>query len=212
MKVYTHPVKIAAGAMLGKAIMEEKSGEAPSIDESHIEWTGDTGLLGLIGEVENPLPRQIATRLLEHDLYKPAFRATVLPPHDRTEKSYDARIMQFQQRGLVTPKGRFDAESKLAKDTRADARDVIVYCVARAPGLQKVRQYVALRPGDAELRDEVHKPHRRIVERHLGLWTVYVLYGGKDSSVANRLGEAGQELFGLKNEARIDRRHTVFLT
>ena len=211
LKVYTHPAKVAAGAMLGKALGEAVyGGNKPEIDERRIEWMGDLELLIMLRTSRRRMCRDIAKMLFQRDLYKPVFRATALHSKERNEGQYKARINQFEEKRLLCPEGRRKAESKLAKKAGIKPSDVIVYCSPKAPGFQKVRQYVERQPGWAEVRDEVHGPYFSILERHLGLWAVYVFATPNlDPGAAAKLGEASEELFGLANEVAMNRRQGI---
>jgi len=69
---------------------------------------------------------------------------------------------------------------------------------------------VETNPGREELRDEVHDPHVRIYSAHLRLWTVYVFVPPTaDANVRNKVAEAAEDLTGLRNEIRFDRRQLL---
>lgn len=150
--------------------------------------------------------------LLHRNLYKPVFRAQALHNRERNERQYDARVYQFEKKGLLDPKGRRAAERKLAKEAGIEPSEVIVYCTPKAPGFRKVQQYVERRPGHTELTDQVHDPYLRTLERHLRLWTVYV-FAAPDQvrGAAARLGEASENLFELANEIAMNRRQGILL-
>jgi HD superfamily phosphohydrolase len=211
MKVYTHPTKIVAGAMLGKALAETiLSGSHPEFAESDLESFGDVELLLELRRSKRKLCARIADQLLRRELFKTAFRARALKDGELSLRFYDARLMQFEQKGHFTPAGRADIEAELAKQSGLKTGDVVIYVSHSAPGLQKVNQYVREEPGREVMRDEVHGPHLQIVERHLKLWSVYVFVSPDvpENSII-RLGTAAEAQFGLKNELSLDRRERV---
>lgn len=206
LKVYTHPAKVAAGAMLGKALLQASSGRNPELDERQLEWLGDDALLNRLAESRRIGCKKLADRLLFRGLFKAAFRAPALGPLERHHQNYTIRLEKFKEIGLLDPEGRARIERSLARSANIEPSDVIVYC-AEAPGLQKIQQYVEEIPGDTKLRDEAHRPYLRTFERHLGLWMVYVFTSTEPSSVEfNKLGEAAERVTALTNEIASSRR------
>ncbi len=209
LKVYTHPAKTAAGAMLGKAILETEGGKNSEFSEEKLEWMGDEILLGRLASSKRAGPKRIAEQILNRRLYKPAFRAQVLDPNQRHQNEFTMREASYQGKGLFDPRARSAIEEQLARSAGLDPLDVVVYC-SRPPGLQKVRQYVESKPGDTVLRDELFKPYLNTYELHLGLWTVYVFSSARsDTSEFDALGEASEGVFGLENQAQMSRRQGV---
>lgn len=214
MKVYTHSTKVGAGAMLGKAIALESAGKpGQGIDERAIEWMSDVALLESLGRSKRQEVRKIAKALQSRQLFKPAFRATALSQVERTVDQYEARLAQFRDRKLLGAAGRSLAEGQLSKEVKAERAEVVFYCLSSAPGLQKLRQYVEHKPGSVELRDEVYQPYLLTQQRHLRLWTVYVFTSlqVKDPKFA-KLGEAAEDLLGLKNQVSVDRRQGLLFS
>jgi hypothetical protein len=205
LKVYTHPAKTAAGAMLGKAVVQATAGRSPEFDERHIEWIGDSALLSRLAESRRGACKKMAERLLFRELFKAAFRAPALSPEQRHHDQYTIRLEKFDKLGLFDPERRAAAERELARTAGVDSAEVVLYC-SQPPGLQKIVQYVEQRPGAAELRNEIHRPYLRTFERHLALWTVYLFTSVDSAGPFSRLGEASEALFGLKNEVLINRR------
>lgn len=211
LKVYTHPAKTAAGAMLGKAIAHAiRGGDKPEFDEPALEWMGDNELLARLRSSRRQLCREMAELLAARQLFKPAFRAPALPTEERDMKQYYVRLQQFRDIGLLDPEGRTSAENTLAKKGSMKSSEVIVYCAPKAPGLQKVRHYVEDQPGRTEVRGDVHRPYLRTLNRHLGLWTVYVFTSARRGDPArDRIGEAAETLFGMRNQIATNRRQEI---
>jgi HD superfamily phosphohydrolase len=209
LKVYTHPAKIAAGAMLGKAIIHAISGKKPEFDEHRLEWMGDDALLNQLVESKKASCKKIAEQIRFRELFKTAFRASVLEAGERHHDQYTMRQESLRKAGLLDADSRTSKEEELAKTAGIDPLEVVLYC-SRPPGLQKIEQYVEQRPGDAERRDEVHRPYLRTYERHLGLWTAYVFTSVSPKKPEfGRLGEAAERIFGLKNQLAISRHQGV---
>ncbi len=212
LKIYTHPAKIAAGAMLGKAMGHAtRSGDKPEFDEPALEWMGDNELLARLRSSRRQGCRDMAELFAARQLFKPAFRAPALPTDERDMvEQYSVRLQQFRDKGLLEPEGRTLAENALAKKAGMKPLEVIVYCSPKAPGFQKVRQYVEDQPGCTELRDDVHRPYLRTLKRHLGLWTAYVFTSAKRGDPRrDRIGEAAEALFGMRNQIATNRRQEL---
>ena len=199
LKVYTHPAKVAAGAMLGKALAQA-AGKKP-IDERTLEWLGDGTLLDRLSESRQQDTKKLAKRLVCRDLFKQAFRATVLGPNELKQDVYVARLEQFKQKKLFGPQNRAAAERRLAEESRLKPSEVIIYCVDRVPGEKKLQHYVEHSPDDVRRIDEIQNPYFRALQRHLSLWIIYV-FTSRDEGTPEfaRLGEAAAKLFGLDNQ------------
>jgi HD superfamily phosphohydrolase len=214
LKVYTHPTKIAAGAMLGKAVSEElvpaSKRKGNALHERSVEWMGDAELVLRLRESSKPQVKSLAEGFLERRLYRSAFRSNALAPNERGTSQYEARRSRFSDLGLLSPTSRLEHEATIARKSGLKPGEIIIYCPSAAPGLQRVRHYVSTKPGKAEYRDEAHDPHLRMLERHLGLWFVYVFVSPScDRNEFNKAGEAAEEVLGLGNEIRIDRKQLV---
>lgn len=209
MKVYTHPSKIAAGAMIGKALREAAEGDKGSVlDERRLEWMSDMELFLHLKSSTRQASRQLAEQVLLRDLYKPVFRTPILKADQRDSESYRLRQERFAKEGLLDPSRLSRVEAELAKKAGLKASEVIVYCPPKAPGLQKVCQYVEVSPGKISFRDEVSGV--RIYFNHMGLWEIYVLAPHAiDQNKRNRLAEASEELLKLENGIAFDRRQMV---
>jgi len=200
LKVYTHPAKIAAGAMLGKAVTLAIRGRGKQLDARKIELLGDDELIGRLAATSADPIRRLGRALRERKLFKPCFRAGCLQGGDIDLERYAARREEWRNEGLFSPEGRLDIERKLAKKAKISSADVIFYCPSEAPGYQKIRHFVEREPGKTEpLADRVHL---RAAERHLRLWSLY-LFVSDDVTDEKRsaLVEETSAVSGLKNEA-----------
>jgi len=204
LKVYAHPVKVAAGAMIGKAVATMVANRRKNrLDESKIEWMGDGELLQFLRNSGCPLAKKLAEMVVGtggRHVWKPAFGARVLREGERDQAHYRDRVSQLEQKAWFDLVGRANLEAKMAQKANCSADDLIFYCPGKAPGLQRIRQYVGLDPTTTELhRDE--EPYRRIYEGHLKLWTVYVFVPpNSDRDTFSRVARAASEVLELQNE------------
>lgn len=204
LKVYTHPAKIAAGAMLGKAL------HASGLVETDIETVGDEELLLLLRASSVETTSRIADGIINRKLYKPVFRARALGSEQRTTEQYRLRQEALNRLGIFTPQGRADFEGKLAAAASVPSKDVIVYATRNAPGAQKIEQYVEIGKDRRRVRDDVHRPHQDVFQDHLSLWTVYVLANPElDDAKKMYIAEEAAATVPLRNEINLDRRQLV---
>lgn len=212
MKVYTHPVKAAAGAMLGKALAEAMYGGRgkAEIDERGYELLGDSSVIELLKASRKAVCSDLARRIERRELFKPVFRANAIPGADADVAQYEARRSALRELGLFAPNTRLEFEAELAKKAGLKANEVAVYCPPKAPGFQKVQQYVERAPGEAKVVDHVHKPYMRILQRHLQLWSIYVFCPPEvDHAAKTRLAEAAENMLGLSNVIESHRRQNM---
>jgi len=212
LKVYCHPAKISAGAMLAKAIHSVFSSRRSRLDEQAIEWMGDEELLIRLRETKNKIAPMIVDLLRSRELYDPVFRSRALNSEDSRsiETTYEHRKRQWASAGLFNPDQRAVIENALALDASLEAGQVILYCPSVAPGAQRVRQYVQTEVG-LEIRDEIHGPHEEMYRNHLGLWEVYVFVHPSASDRQKRVvAEGAGDKLGLSNQIRQDRRQSRF--
>ena len=211
LKVYSHPVKIAAGAMIGKAVWHAlKYGKKPRLDERKIEWMGDNELLTYLKSGHRTVERALAEMVLQRALWKPAFQSRVLPPAECNDEHYDAKLRQFERMQFLGPRNRANVEGTIAKIAGLKADEVILYCPSKAPGLQRIRQYVAPGPKTKQVRDEVSDPHLRIRNAHIALWTVFVFIPpDKEPNIRDKVAAASEEVLGLTNQVDFHRKQLV---
>lgn len=205
LKVYTHSAKIAAGAMLGKALYES------DLTEPKVERMGDEELLWSLKSSRVAVSAKLAGWLFERRLYKPAFRARALGADARTSDQYRARQESLEALGMCSPEGRHNIEKEMAKEASVSAADVIVYTTKRAPGLQKIQQYVETGKDRRRVRDDVHHHHQEIYRDHLSLWNVYVFVNPEmDETSKIAVAAQAEARFPMKNEIQFNRRQLVF--
>jgi len=210
LKVYTHPAKVAAGAMLGKAVAELMRSGEDRLEPKELEWMGDAELLVRMKSSPNRLCASLANGLLTRTLYKPAFRARLIEPTDFGHQQYSAQIEKLTRIGILDPEGRHSLDRTVAAKSNIDASDVIVYCTPAPPGLKKFKHHVESGPDNTQVRDEEHGPYHRMMMQHLPLWVVYVFlapnHGQKNIEKA---GSVASDLLQLPNEAGMDRKEAA---
>jgi uncharacterized protein len=200
LKVYTHPIKLAAGAMLGKALYEALASDPPSIREEDIEQMGDEELLLTLAAGSSETGRVLARRLLDRKLYQAVYRTRALPG-EATEPKYFGRLEAYRSRGLLDPAGRRSFEEAIARDTSINAGDIILYFPRSAPGAQKVSHAVERELGKVAIKDDADDTHVAIYNHHLELWNIYVFVSPDLSrSTREAVAIAVQEQIGLVNE------------
>lgn len=215
LKVYTHPKKIAAGAMLGKALWEHsQSGAKLDEVEGELETKGDTELLYWLASPKNRASvSEIARMLIDEQLYEPVYRCNLLKREEWNLEAYRWKQQELSDRKFILPADREEKEKSLAKKvTGVSAKDIILYCPANAQGYNKVRQWVETEEGRFEERRESHSMHCRVRERHLGLWNAYIFCHPKLTRDQRlRIANAAYELFGIENAISQDRQKFLLL-
>jgi HD superfamily phosphohydrolase len=213
LKVYVHPRKAAASALLGKALaaaLYPPRGRA-ELAESEIERMGDVTLLDRLRASKKHAVSAPVERLWQRSLPRGIYRAQLLAEHDRTDSQYQTRRGAIEALGIFDPKRRQELEQELARAAGLTADEVFVYCPPRAPGHSRIEHWTETRPGDAHVIDAVSGPYHRIREKHLGLWELWVFSTGSDSTTLGRLAGEARDRFGFENLIALDRREdTLF--
>jgi HD superfamily phosphohydrolase len=211
LKVYSHPAKIAASAMLGKALwIATKGKKKKSLNERTLEQIGDVELLQRLAEFDKGLCSQLGRAIIQRNIFKPIFRSRGVgppPPDGSIRAVYESQRNKYRTLGLFQPEGREEIEASLGRKSGIEPGKLAIYCSQNAPGIQKVRQYVEFERGRPIAIDEEASPHRRMLLRHIGLWSVYVFVeSGVDARARDKLRTEAESYFGLTNELDLDRR------
>ncbi len=206
LKVYTHPAKIAASALLGKAMFEAmgpRTGGGLPLKEEAIEWMGDSTLLDRLSSSKREVVRSCAKQIMFRRFPRGVYRGLLLAEGHRDEESYRNRRAWLQQLGATTPEGRAELERELASDARLHPRQVIVYCPVNAPGYQQAEHWVSERGVPTNRADGLGE---EIARRHLGLWELWVFLADvEDKAMHNRVADLAQYRFGMPNMIQDDR-------
>lgn len=195
LKVYTHRTKIAAGAMLGRAVCQALRFEK-ELAEQDIEWMGDTELLVRLKASSHRLTAQLAQALWYRRLYKQIYAASILNDDSSILISQaDARTRELDY--LFDPYRRIEEENRIAKEANLNEGDVLLYFPKTAPGVKKIKYYRERMTGPTEIRPQSHPAHVAIEHRHLRLWTAYAFVRpGTDNLAGRRVAERVSEIFG----------------
>lgn len=207
MKVYSHPVKTAAGAMLGKALAQANSDSKKlEIAEDELEGASDVELLLRLRASRKRGVRELIEAILQRRLFKLCYRGDAAVGDGGVEEVYRTRQQIFSEKGLFVPASREALEEELAKRAKVKSSDLLLYCAPKAPGYQKLKQmYVERVEGQPRLQDDL--TFARIRERHLRLWRVYAFVTpAMDGSARGRVAEACETYFGIKNEVPSQRK------
>jgi hypothetical protein len=202
--VYAHPVKVAAGAMIGKAVYNVLSTKRkPRLTEPMVESMGDIDLLDFLRNSGRPLAKKLVEMVVGtngRDVWKQSFAAPVLRESEPDRSHYQDRLTLLTGKGWFTLAGRAKIENEIAGKAGVHADDLIFYCAARAPGLQRIRQYVGVDPITTRIhRDE--EQYRRIYSAHMNLWTCYVFVApDMDLNRMGRVAKAASDLLELEND------------
>jgi HD superfamily phosphohydrolase len=188
-RVYLHHAKVAAGAMVARAV------EEAGLAEEALYPLEDAGLLAMLsGEAAPPAARALAQGVRVRRLVRRAYVVTAagVGPLGR-----DALTARYRD----TP-GRRRAEAELARAAGAPAEAVIVHCPAAAP-LKEARMPVATPGGVFDLAAPGAASSDEIASldaRYEGLWRLSVFAA---PPYRRRVAEAAAELFGRPNEYRV---------
>ena len=204
MKVYTHPVKLSAGAMLGSALAAAAHSDKDMYNEARIEKMGDEELL--VALLSGPPPaKELIARVRGRHLHRPVYSARLLRPSDG-EGEYDSVKRALDHLGIFDPQWRRDKEAEFAKRADVEPHEVIIYAPSKAPGAQKVRHYVETESRRFDRQKEDHPAHRAIYRAHLALWTAYLFVSPRVSQTkVALLAELAGELFERRNQIRENR-------
>jgi HD superfamily phosphohydrolase len=203
LKVYCHRRKLAASALLDKALSTALFGgsknAAPQFEEREYESLPDDVVIERLRASNRKPARNSAERLLRRELPRGVYRAQLLEDGQRTDNAYDDRRYSLKKEGLFDPAERLARGRSLARTAGVDPDDVFLYCPPKAPGYQRVSHWLQRGPGREEAADDIGSPLREIKARHLGLWELWVFCSNQEAGVAERLAAAAEDQFGLPN-------------
>ncbi len=189
-RVYYHHTKVAAGAMVSKAVeLALDSGDLAERDLLHLnDWT----LLDRLRQGPQPAIARLADRLHRRDLLKRGYviSANSVAPTERA---------QLVERFHASRATRREAEARLEAALKCAAGEAIIFC----PALTVMKEAAALvhtatgvRPLN-ELEREPASEVRALEERYARLWRLYVF---APAEVAPRVAPIAAELFGYESE------------
>lgn len=188
-RVYYHPAKNAASAMLSKALELCLAAPRSRLSERSLYELGDEGLLRLVAAGPAPA-RHLARSYLARRLYKRAYMVS------RRSVPSTERFAVYH----LDPAARRQAEYRLARRLRVPFRSVIVYCPSASMQLREANALFRLEPDRPPRMLDGNRELADLRRRQEGLWKFFVFL---DPDHRDRLAEAGRlcaELFGPPNE------------
>ncbi|HEX7408684.1 MAG TPA: HD domain-containing protein [Candidatus Binatia bacterium] len=194
-RVYYHHTKVAAGAMISKAV--ELAHEHGALKEEELLQLNDWSLLQRLKEIpsaQRPDPRIVGLveRLERRVLLK---RGYVVSALSVAEKERRRLVERFHE----SASNRRDAEETLARELGCDAAEVIVYC----PALTVMKEAAALvrTPGGLtalnQCDDQPNSEIKALEARYAALWRFYVFV---PDALVTRTAGAARTFFGYPSE------------
>ena len=196
-RVYYHHTKVAAGAMISKAV--ELAHDHGAVSEDELLELTDGKLLERLLHTPTPAapdPRivRLVERLEARALLKRGYvlSALTVPEPERRQL-----VERFHQ----SPSNRREAEESLARTLRCDPGEVILYC----PALTVMKEAAALvrTPRGLVRLNEVHEPASEITAleaRYAALWRLYVFV---PETLVGRTAAAMRDLIGYPSEHQV---------
>jgi HD superfamily phosphohydrolase len=188
-RVYYHPAKNAASAMLSKSLELCLENGKQRLTERSFYDLGDEGFLRVLLAGPGPA-RYLAERFLDRRLYKKAYLVS------RRSLTSTERFAAYH----LDPQKRGDAERWLARRLKVPFRSVIVYCPSAAMQLREANALFKLAAAEPPRRLENNHEVEDLKHRQERLWKFFVFL---DPAHAGKLPQAGwlcEEYFGQKNE------------
>jgi uncharacterized protein len=194
-RVYYHHTKVAAGAMISKAV--ELAHAHGALGEDELLQLHDGQLfdrLRRIPSADAPDPRivQLVERLERRALLKRGYVASALTVPEEARRGLVERFHESLQ-------NRQEAEAYLAHDLRCDTAEVIVYC----PALTVMKEAAALvrtPAGLVPLNEPARLPNfeiKALEARYAELWRLYVFV---PADTVQPAADAARNVFGYPSE------------
>jgi HD superfamily phosphohydrolase len=210
-RVYYHHAKVAAGALLARAV--ELCLQGGTLQASDLYDQTDASLRVLLAERAQklaPATRKRAAHLVrcfsERRLYK---RACVFPRYEN-EAVQDELVAKYFARGRHAERAAIEARiADLVRFATGRELDVLVYCPAARMQLKEAHTHVRW-PGESTVRPLSEKtervPRLADLERsYRNLWKFYVFADTRDPALLRRVQEiALAEFPGAVNVYRVD--------
>jgi len=166
-RVYYHHTKVAAGAMISKAV--ELALEEGALIEDHLLQLGDWTLLDYLHRHAAPVVASLVERLRRRHLLKRGYviSARTVPSEQRAELVRLYHASRESRRAL---------ENELCADLGCDPGELIVYCPALTvmkEAAVRVQTAEGIRPLNATAGPGLAEINA-LEERYAGLWRLYV--------------------------------------
>jgi len=196
-RVYYHHTKVAAGAMISKAV--ELAHAHNAVGEEELLRLNDWTLLARLQQVPrvDAADRRIVRlveRLETRALLKRGYVVSALTVPEAARR---ALVERFHESAAQ----RTEAETTLARVLGCDAGEVIVYC----PAMTVMKEAAALvrtpagLQGLNQVEDGPHSEITALEARYAALWRLYVFV---PEEYATRTADAAREIFGFPSEHR----------
>jgi len=188
-RVYYHPAKNAASAMISKALELCLDPGRQRLSERSFYCVGDEGFLRII-QSGPATARHLVEDFLCRRLYKKAFLVS------RRSLASTERFAAYH----LDPEKRADAERWLSRKLKIPFRSVIVYCPSSSMQLREANARFKLAANETPRKLENNEEIENLKKRQERLWKFFVFI---DPEHAGKLSEAKrlcEERFGQKNE------------
>lgn len=196
-RVYYHHTKVAAGAMISKAV--ELAHDHGAVSEDELLKLTDGKLFERLLQTPTPTaPDSRIVRLVERlearALLKRGYVVSALTVPEAERRQLVARFHE-------SPSNRREAEESLARSLRCDTGEVILYC----PALTVMKEAAALArtPQGLVRLNEVVEPASEIKAleaRYAALWRLYVFV---PEALVGRTAAAMRDLLGYPSEHQV---------
>ncbi len=211
-RVYYHHAKVAAGAMLARAV--ELALRAGVVDEADFYGQTDDSLLDLLERTlarAEPDARERGLRLVEAYRSRRLYKRACVFPRYRNEAVQGELVERYFSLGGSAARAALEHRiSDLVRFATGRVVEVIVYCPAREMQLKEARIHVRW-PGEPKLRrlGELAErvPRLADLERsYRDLWKFYVLADSSDPAVLAKVQEVARgELPGATDVYQLHR-------
>jgi HD superfamily phosphohydrolase len=193
-RVYYHHTKVAAGAMISKAV--ELAHEHGALGEDELLQLNDGQLFERLRQTPTPAaPDRRIVRLVERLAVRALLkRGYVVSARTVPEAARRALVEHFHE----SLQNRRDAEQALARGLRCESSELIIYC----PALTVMKEAAALvrMPRGLLRLNEIAEPASEIAAleaRYAALWRLYVFVPPEHGA---RAADAAREVFGYPSE------------
>lgn len=198
LKVYTHSAKIAADAVLGKALAEAP-GPGKTLRESDFERKGDEALLWHLAKSRKAVVQEMSERLRTRALPRAVFRGRMIPQDDDLDaRHYNDTVQRMRDLGLDTFKARTQVEREIAKRAQIELRRVFLYVPPKAPGYGLTQTWAQQSSAQRPVRDQP-SGYSSIARRHLALWEAWVFLSDGSEQERHKLAKVAEEMLQRQN-------------
>lgn len=204
LKVYTHPAKLAAAAILDKALslaMWPAKG-SKRLTEPELEWMADDALIFRLAQTRGKVG-VLGEKIRRRELPRGVYRGY---PLEDPDSDLNIRREELREAGLLDRESRRSVEVDLATEARLSPDDVYLYLAPSPPGYKKLEHRRRITsdgtssPARSPGADAVLRAHQR-------LWQIWVFLSRdvSDKEAVARLAYAAERRFGFPNAVDVPR-------